>query len=98
MTFWPLLYWFVGIGQEWYPHDPDQHVDLTRLSVQALIAESEVYDDRRFGSAVAWSYSRDRIVERRELRIESGELKAARLRRAADDKAREAARELRLVV
>lgn len=98
MMFWRLVFWLAGWGADPWHHDPAMVVDLDSETVKALIAKAEANEERERGGMVAWTYSRDRVVERRELRIESTYQKAARLRKSANDKAREAARELRLVV
>lgn len=81
--FWPWMYWFAGFGG---PLEPGVSVDITAPTVQALIARAGANEERERGGMVAWSYSRDRIVERRELRAESPELKAARLEQAFRDR------------
>lgn len=84
--FWAWLYWFVGMGRPLNPLNPAMYVEVRTPSVRRLIAQSLRIERRERYGRVAWTYSRDRVVERRELRCESLELKAARLERAYRDR------------
>lgn len=95
--FWAFLYWIVGTGDPWY-HDPAQVVDVTSQTVQALIARAEANEERERGGMVAWTYARDRVVERRELRLESEIERAARVARARRDRANAALEQMRMVI
>ena len=81
--FWRLIFWIVGTG---HPLETIETVDLDSHTVQALIARAEANEERERGGFVAWTYSRDRVVERRELACESAEQKAERLERAWADR------------
>jgi hypothetical protein len=94
-TFWGAVYWLCGIGQPLHP-DPAPFIDVSSPTVQALIAAAEAHDDRQFCSYVAWSYSRDRVVERRELECETPEYKNRRLMIAAFDRAQAANQQRRI--
>lgn len=83
--FWRLLFWLVDNGDPWYP-DPTITVDLDSPTVRRLIARAIWNERRERGGMVAWTYSRDRVVERRELALESPEQKADRLVRARLDR------------
>lgn len=84
--FWEWMYWFSGLGQPLDPKNPSLHVDVERPTVRRLLAAGIRADRRERLGRVYWSYSRDRVVERRELRAESPELKAARLEQAFRDR------------
>lgn len=61
-------------------------VDVTRPAVRRMIARARVDERRERGAGVCWSYSRDRVVERRELGQETFEQKADRLTAAYRDR------------
>lgn len=86
--FWACVYYVVGIGEPWHPRDPTQYVDVTSEMVRLWIVRAEDNEERERGGHVAWTYSRDRVVERRELRLESQAQKDGRLWRARADKLR----------
>lgn len=87
--FWRLVY-ALSFGEPWSKQHGDTFVDLNRPTLRLLIAESIRRERRERGSMVCWSYSRDRVVERRELRCESPSLKTWRLLAASHDRARAA--------
>jgi hypothetical protein len=83
--FWAVVFWLIGKGAPlecW----PGQFVDVSSPTVRRLIARALRNERRERASHIAWTYSRDRIVERRELALESAEQKAARLARAYKDR------------
>lgn len=84
--FWRLIFFLVGQAEPWDTPDPAWHVDVTSATVQALIARAEANEERERGAYVAWTYSRDRVVERRELSLESEDRKRARLLQASRDR------------
>jgi hypothetical protein len=71
-----------------YSNEPwdDGVVDVKTPAVRKMIARARLDDRRERGAMVCWSYSRDRVVERRELKVESDELKAARIKKAHRDR------------
>jgi hypothetical protein len=85
-AFWRLIYWFSGIGEPWKPSD-DNTIDVNRPAVRTMIARARLEERRGRASIVCWTYSRDRVVERRELRCESAEQKQRRLMQARFDRA-----------
>lgn len=81
-----LLY-VIGATEPW-DRPASQFVDVTAPSIQMLILRAEANEAREIGSMICWSYSRDRVVERRELRLEPPDQKLDRLLKAAEDKIR----------
>src|SRR5262245_27924202 len=69
------------------PWDQDV-VDLNHPTLKLLIEQAEAAAELEIGAMVCWSYSRDRVVERRELSCESAFKKYERLARAAKDRER----------
>lgn len=80
------------------PWDRDQFVDLHHPAMQRAIARARLDRRREAGAGVRWTYSRDRVVERRELRIESEIEKAARVAKARRDRLNATMDHMRLVI
>lgn len=67
------------------PWDP-MVLDLKSPAVRRMIARALWNERRERYGMVCWSYYRDRAAERRELKLESSEKKAARLVAAFKDR------------
>lgn len=82
-----------------HANDPwDGELDLSSPTLQLLIAKAEANEERERGSMICWSYFRDRVAERRELRTETEFQKRKRLIRARLDKINGRVSSMRLVV
>lgn len=76
--------WFSPIAEPW---DESLLARPFSPAVRKMMARARLDNMRERGVMICWSYSRDRMVERRELKHESDELKSARLRKAQRDRA-----------
>lgn len=77
-----------------HTNDPwDRELDLQSPALRLMIARAIRAERQERGSMICWSYSRDRVVERRELLCESEFQKGDRLHRARIDRESEALRD-----
>lgn len=105
MRIWRLAWWRGTLRAVWLelqhfndPLDRDTPIDVTRPAVKRMIARARLERMREAGAMVCWSYFRDRVAERRELRTESDFEKRKRLIRARLDKINAKKAAMRLVV
>lgn len=71
-----------------YSNEPwnDGALNVTSKGFRRMVARARLDERRERGAGICWTYSRDRVVERRELRCESAEQKRRRLTSAKQDK------------
>jgi hypothetical protein len=66
--------------------DREYALDLKSPALRRMLARAIRAERQERGSMICWSYSRDRVVERRELRCETDEQKRRRLVQAIADR------------
>jgi len=79
---------WIGLAHTSDPWNRDRVLDLESPGLRRMLARAIRAERQERGSMICWSYSRDRIVERRELRCESATHQAWRLTKAYRDRYR----------